>query len=187
VQSLARELGLLCAVTWIIGISAQGQNHSVPHNAEANSDATKLLRHYLDLRLQDADWKGYSQFITWPDEPSWDCKWVTRSYRTQTSSGNDDSITISVAHHRLGIICGLEFTARPKTVTINYQLVKKVNGWKVAAPDIDYPDIGVDTVLRNLKASARNPASTPDERKQARAAEKMLVQGIQSGQRKFHE
>jgi hypothetical protein len=135
----------------------------------------------------DADWKVYSPFITWPDEPWWDCKWVTRSHRTGISSGNDDSLTISVAQNRLGMICGLEFTAQPKTVTINYQLVKKVNGWKVGAPDIDDPDIGVDTVLRYLKASARNPASTPDERKQARAAQKMLVQGIQSSQRKLHK
>lgn len=60
---------------WITSCNLQSQTMQ---NTEMKyrEDALKTLQHYVELRLQDADWEEYSKSITWSDEPSWDCKYV---------------------------------------------------------------------------------------------------------------
>lgn len=134
--------------------------------ADVTDTPEKTLSHYLQLRLQDAKWEVYSQLITWPDEPSWDCKWVAEKYEIgkpkRTEKGR---AIIPVIVKRLGLYC-IDFSFSPdqKEVTINYELIKSPSGWKIDEPIPDYPDIGADTLKESLAASAES-SKEPPERK----------------------
>lgn len=53
----------------------QGQDQGKrPGFQDTQVQALWTLNRYVQLRLEAADWKEYSKLITWPDEPSWDCK-----------------------------------------------------------------------------------------------------------------
>jgi hypothetical protein len=67
----------ICAVFGCQGPS-WGQQ-STP-SMKSQDEALQTLRRYLELRLHNADWKDYSKFVTWPDEPGWDCNWVVSAY-----------------------------------------------------------------------------------------------------------
>jgi len=60
---------------------------SVPeigYSATQKDTPVVTLEEYLQMRFHDTDWKEYSKLITWPDEPSWDCKWVDEGYKIGT-------------------------------------------------------------------------------------------------------
>jgi hypothetical protein len=63
----------------------------------------ETLRRYVQLRMEDANWKLYSKLITWPDEPSWDCKWVTADYQIGTARTLGQKAEIPVTYKRLGL------------------------------------------------------------------------------------
>lgn len=142
----------------------------LPGHFEAKAESAevpeKTLNHYLQLRLQDADWKAYSALITWPEEPSWDCKWVAERYDIgESKRTGKGKITIPVVMKRLGLYCyDFSLSPDPKEVTLNFQLIKTPDGWKVDEPTPDYPDIGADTLKKSLSASAENPKESADRR-----------------------
>lgn len=146
--------------------------------AEGTESPKKTLNQYLQLRLQDADWKVYSALITWPDEPSWDCKWVAEKYDIGESKKTEKGRTIiPVVVKRLGLYC-YDFSLSPdaKEVTINFELVKNPSGgWKVSEPTPDYPDIGADTLKKSLTASAENPNESAERRAKFAATLQKLV------------
>lgn len=139
-----------------------------PFLAEASAADTseKTLSHYLQLRLQDAKWEVYSKLITWPDEPSWDCKWVAEKYELGKMKRTGKSRTIiPVTVKRLGLYCvDFSFSPDPKEVTINYELIKSPSGWKIDEPIPDYPDIGADTLKKLLAAAAESPKEPPERK-----------------------
>ena len=138
----------------------------VAEQEKSNENTAKtMLRHYIELRLNDADWKEYSKFIMWPDEPAWDCKWLINDYVIGQPRTQKKKIIIPVSFTRLGLYCYPEaFEADLKKVTIKYELEKYQGTWKVSGPDIDYPEIGKDKVLQSLKAVAVSPSATADQR-----------------------
>ncbi len=156
----------------------------IAQEQQTNKDrdsAAQTLRRYIELRLNDADWKEYSKYITWPDEPGWDCKWVVSKYTVGKSKKRMRKIIISVVFTRLGLVCSTpDFKAEKKEVTIKYELEKYSSGWKVSGPEIDYPEIGVNTAIRKLKSLAANGSKSASEREQAEAVvrkiEKVLNQ-----------
>ncbi len=119
--------------------------------------ASETLRKYIELRLSDADWEEYSQYITWPDEPAWDCKWVVSKYNIGPSKQRKGKITIPVAYIRLGLYCvgDEDFNPVSKKITINYKLVENKGRWKINSEIYDYPEISVETVMKQLETSAK--------------------------------
>ncbi len=153
--------------------------------AESSDAPEKALNRYLQLRLQDADWKAYSALITWPDEPSWDCKWVAEKYEIGNSKRSEkDRVIIPVVIKRLGQYCyDFSLSTEPKQVTINYELIKTPDGWKVDEPIPDYPDIGADALKKSLSASAENPKESADRRARF-VATLQILRGLLSHQGK---
>jgi len=138
------------------------------HNVDEEKNAVKVLKRYIELRLGNADWKEYSKFITWPDEPSWDCNWVASSYNIEPAKRDGEKIVIPVIYRRIGLFCyNFEFDPGKKIVTINYELEKRQNGWMVNAPIPDYPDINIDILIKSLLALAKNVNETPERREKA--------------------
>jgi hypothetical protein len=129
----------------------------------------------LELRLHDADWKEYSKFITWPDEPGWDCKWVISKYAPGSTKKEGEKVIVSVRYTRLGLFCyDFEFKLNPEALTVHYELVKRSSGWKVNAPIPDYPDISGDVLLGSLRTLAERANETPERRAKAEAAARKL-------------
>jgi len=124
--------------------------------------ARETLQKYIELRLMDSHWKEYSQYITWPDEPSWDCKWVVSNYDIGPSKKQKGKIIIPVVYMRLGLYCvgDEDFNHESKKVTINYELVKNTNGWKINSEISDYPEISADILVIKLRTSAKK--ETPE-------------------------
>jgi hypothetical protein len=141
--------------------------------------AVQTLQHYIQLRLQDADWKEYSKFITWPDEPSWDCKWVARKDKVGAPIRKGQEVVIPVAYSRLGLFCyDFNFKPEPKLVTINYELVKRAGVWKVDGPIPDYPEIDADVLIRSLNATAEDASETPEHRAEAAATTRKIREAL---------
>jgi hypothetical protein len=129
---------------------------SAPAIGSASQEDTPVvaLGKYLQLRFHDADWKEYSKLITWPDEPSWDCKWVDEGYKIGTGKKMQDRVVIPVTHNRIGLYCYNDtFRIDQRVVIINYELVSQNNQWRIKGPEIDYPEIGVKTLVEKLRTS----------------------------------
>jgi hypothetical protein len=164
---------LICILLLACHVHAQSQQKAPDKN---NQDAAvETLRRYLELRFNDADWKEYSKFITWSDEPAWDCKWVISKYDLGASKEEGEKVIVSVVYNRLGLFCyDFEFEPNPRVVTVKYELVKRPNGWKVSAPIPDYPDISADVLIRSLKALAEKANETPERRVKAKGTVRKL-------------
>jgi len=76
----------------VLGSSAAAYAQSSKHPDTAED----TLQHYINLRLGWADWKEYSQFITWPDEPGWDCWRVAKEFFVGQSSKRSTRVVIQV-------------------------------------------------------------------------------------------
>jgi hypothetical protein len=137
--------------------------------------ATKVLHSYVEMRLRDADWGEYSRLITWPDEPSWDCHWVTLNYHVGSASAAGNKVIVPVTYERLGAFCG-DFDLKPdrKMVTINYELVQRGLGWRIDGPIPDYPDLGFKELRRKLRTAAESTTETADRRSKFEAAAREL-------------
>lgn len=134
-------------------------------STDKNTDkASDILHRYVQLRLNDADWKEYAKFITWADEPSWDCVWVVGSYEIDKASMNGHAVKIPVVYKRLGKFCyDFDFQYKPEKITINYKLIDSGNGWKVNLPIPDYPDISAEAIINSLKIKAKNLNESSDD------------------------
>lgn len=159
-----------------LAIFALCRTHAEPKaNTTDQDQALRTLRHYIALRLRDADWKEYSKFITWPDEPSWDCKWVASRHKVGTPSGNGQEVSIPVVYSRLGVFCyDFDFKPESRVVTLDYKLVKRPSGWKVNAPIPDYPDVGEDVLVKSLDATAGSASEPPERRGKAEATARKI-------------
>lgn len=147
--------------------------------------ALEVLRHYIDMRLRNDDWKKYSRFITWTDEPSWDCYWVAKSYEIGIPTYGTKAATVPVTYRRLGLSCNnLQFDAKSSTVTIKYELVDRSDGWKVNVPIPDYPDVQASVLVRELQGIARNVKQTPERRTQASAEARLIAAALDGGRAK---
>jgi hypothetical protein len=146
---------------------------------ESNSKALEVLRRYVDMRLRNDGWKKYSPFITWPDEPGWDCYWVAKSREIGVPAYGTNTATVPVTYRRLGLSCNnLEFDARPSTVTIKYELVDRSDGWKVNGPIPDYPDVQASVLVKELQGIARNVKEIPERRTQASAEARLIAAAL---------
>jgi hypothetical protein len=157
-------LGCLLVVTCATPARLFADDHSVSSRPESPSSA---LTHYVTLRLTNADWDSYSKLITWPDEPSWDCKWVTTSYMLGALRKAADNVVIPVTYDRLGLYCSdFDLQLHKASVQVEYHLVMESGAWKVSAPVPDYPDIGVATLLRSLTTSGNSSNESAERRRQ---------------------
>jgi hypothetical protein len=158
-------------LAYVAILACQGQGQAEQKSSAIRGRAARVLHRYVQLRLQDADWKEYSQLITWPDEPSWDCKWVVAKHEVGVPVEKEREVVIPVVYSRLGLFC-YDFDFRPdeSVVTIKYELVRHQNGWQVNAPIPEYPDIGADVVIKSMNAIAMNTNETPKRRAEADAA-----------------
>jgi hypothetical protein len=170
----------LLAISVLLLCPLFAQSQQLQLKAETAKAPEMILDHYVQLRLGNADWKDYSAFITWPDEPSWDCKWVTEKYDIKPAKrAVKGRIIIPVVFKRVGLFCyDLEFSPGPKDVTVNYELVKRPNGWKIDAPIPDYPDISADVLKKSLAARAENPGESPERRAQFAATLRKLSDSL---------
>jgi hypothetical protein len=104
-------------------------NAQTQPQTERFNSADAILREYVEARLRWADWKDYSRFITWPDEPGWDCWWVAKDCRIGKATRGVAKSVIPVAYSRVGLFCAdFELQAKPKAETIYYVLVRKGGG-----------------------------------------------------------
>jgi hypothetical protein len=158
---VATSLALGCLI-FILGFRSGGQDKITQQEQAA---ARKALDSYVKSRLRHDDWPRYSSLVTWTDEPSWDCHWVTRNYRVGRPSIAADRVTIPVIYVRLGVFCGdFDFTPERSTVTVDYELVRQTEVWKVDGPIPDYRDLSVDVLIGMLKRRANSSAESPDRR-----------------------
>ena len=116
-----------------------------------------------------ADWKVYSKFITWPDEPGWDCWWVSEDYSIGPRTGSSDRVVIPVTYKRIGRFCAdAQYEAGRKSDTINYELVRDQGKWKVDGPTPDYPYVGLRAVRKYLSTTISDERESSQLRAQAR-------------------
>jgi hypothetical protein len=159
----------------ILPISGQAEQKV----SSGRGEVTQTLQRYVRLRLQDADWKEYSKFITWPDEPSWDCKWVAKVNKIGAPVREGQKFVIPVVYNRLGLFCyNFDFKPDAKLVTVKYELVKLPNGWKVDGPIPDYPDIDENVVIKSLNATAGDANETPERRAAAASTAQQIVEAL---------
>lgn len=165
-REVVRRLILVFFSVAILVCHVQADSPQMELMTVKNQDTgVEMLRNYLQMRLRNADWKEYSKFITWPDEPSWDCNWVVNKYEMGIAKKGDKNVVIPVSFNRLGLFCyDFDFNPDPKEVTINYELIKLPSGWKVNAPIPDYPDINADELIKMLRASSENLQETLERR-----------------------
>lgn len=152
-------------------IHTYAQAAQLESNANLQYSAVEILDRYIGLRLHDADWKDYSKYIVWPDEPSWDCKWVVIKCDLGTPRKEMDQIIVPVDYVRLGLFCyDFAFTQDVKVVTVNYELVNSPNGWKVKSPIPDYPEISAEELIKSIIAKSKNVNESKERRSQAETA-----------------
>ena len=171
-------LSLICIAMFVS--CAQAQSQLKTSDIKRQDTAVETLSHYLQLRLQNADWKDYANFITWSDEPSWDCNWVVRNYDLGPSKEENQKAVVSVVYNRLGLFC-YDFDFKPGTtvVTIKYELVKQQSGWKVYAPIPDYPDIDSGVLIKMLRVSAENLHESPERRAKFSATVRQIAEALE--------
>ena len=175
--SVRLVLVLICVV--ILACHTYGQPQQKASGVISRDAAVETLRLYLQLRLRNADWKDYSKFITWPDEPSWDCAWVVSKYDIGVPKKEKQNVLVPVVYKRTGLFCyDFEFTPDTKVVTINYELVEHQGDWKVNAPIPDYPDFSAGVLLKSLKASGEDSRESADRRAKFSAAARKLADVI---------
>jgi hypothetical protein len=163
----------------ILACQGQAQAKQKTPNIRNQDEMLETLRRYVQLRLSNADWKEYSKFITWSDEPSWDCNWVVGRYDIGTPKKDEAKVIVPVVDKRLGLFCyDFEFKTDPKVVTINYELVRRPSGWKVNAPIPDYPDISAEVLIKSLKASAADLREPPERRTQFRTTSQNVAAAL---------
>lgn len=142
------------------------------------------LRQYVDLRLGWADWKEYSQFITWPDEPGWDCWWVAKEYSVGQSTKTSARVVIPVTYSRLGLFCAdLKFQSKPMNEVIRYELLHRSGGWKVNAPVPDYPYVGWQYLREWLSRIATDEHESAVRREAAHDAARAITEAAVQTQR----
>jgi hypothetical protein len=169
-----------CAV--ILVLSALALRPCFAQTAQEKKQALNVLERYVHTRLQDESWKTYSQFITWPDEPSWDCYWVVKTHSIGTATYGANAATIPVTYKRLGLSCdNFDFEAKEQTVTIKYDLVKSSQGWKVNGPIPDYPDIDATVLLKELKEITTNPKEMSSRQVHASTEARMISAALGEG------
>jgi hypothetical protein len=145
----------------------------IPARAQGSPPATAddTLRQYVELRLRWAEWKDYSRFITWPDEPGWDCWWVAKNYRIGSAVHKGARSVIPVTYARLGLFCAdFQLDSHPRTETIHYELVRKGGMWKVDRPVPDYPYISAMALEGWLTKIIADTKETSERRTQAQHA-----------------
>jgi hypothetical protein len=163
-------------------LAFQGGGQAKPKTSGTQQKAAEVLARYVQLRLRDADWKEYAKFITWSDEPSWDCKWVASKDKLGAPVKKGKAFLIPVVYSRLGLFCyDFDFKSEPKLVTIKYELVKGPSGWKVNAPIPDYPDISSDALIMSLNATAEDTNETPERRAEAEKTVREIREALKSG------
>ncbi len=170
-------------VAFLLAVAAAcqllNQSESIFAAARPQASAAETLRKYVDLRLHNADWKDYSKFVTWPDEPGWDCNWVVDKYSVGTERKRGSITAIPITYQRVGLFCyDFEFTSEPKTVTVNYELVKRTDGWKINSPLPDYPDISAQVLLDLLTSKASSASESPARQTQFRATARKIAEAL---------
>jgi hypothetical protein len=141
--------------------------------------ALGTLRHYIEIRLRWASWDEYSQYITWPEEPGWDCFWVSKEYKVGQQSNRGGRVIVPVTYSRLGQYCsGFDFVSQPKQVTIRYELVQIRGAWKINAPAQDTPYLDWRTLQKSLMQTANNERETAEARKQAETVSQTLSRAV---------
>ena len=179
-KTVMRWLRVLVIVVLAI-CNEEAQSHAKGATTKSQDAAARALRSYVQMRFENADWKKYSKLTTWPDEPSWDCKWVVQKYEVGVPTAAREGVVIPVIYQRLGLYCyDFEFKPERKTVTINYELVKDDRGWRVNGPVPDYPDISAYVLLKSLRSSSTNARELPDRRAQFSATARKLADVLPS-------
>ena len=161
-MAIAMAMACSCAV------AADASTPGAAAVAAANEPAA-VLKHYINLRLAMADWPVYSKLITWPDEPAWDCYWVTSHFKLEDPRPGSarDEIIVPATYDRLGRYCSdFDLELFDESDRVDYHLVMSDGRWKIAGPVPDYPDIEIQTLLRRLANAAQSPGATPERRRQ---------------------
>jgi hypothetical protein len=173
-------LVLICIL--ILSCQTYGQPQEKASGVISQDETVETLKYYLQLRLRNADWNDYSKFITWPDEPSWDCAWVVSKYEIGMPKKEKQKVFVPVVYNRIGQFCyDFEFTPNKKEVTITYELVEQQGVWKVNAPIPDYPDISAEVLLESIKVSGEKPSETVDRRKKYKITARKLLEALGNG------
>ena len=153
-----RRIGLIVIVVLTVAAVAQQEQ-----------GAEQTLRHYIELRLNWADWKDYSRFITWPDEPGWDCWWVAKGYEVGKVAVRRNTATIPVTYSRVGRFCAdFQLEIQSQSETIVYELIHQRGRWKINGPVPDYPYISQDALAKWLAQRSSDPKESETLREQAR-------------------
>jgi hypothetical protein len=179
-----KRMTFAVALAEVLASCAVAQVSSRPEvmSEKPEGAVAEALRRYVTLRLDNADWKEYSQFVTWPDEPAWDCNWVVAAYSVRDPRKAVEKVLVPVVYDRLGLFCyDFEFAPKPSVVTVEYELSRVANVWKVAGPIPDYPDIGADALLRWLGTKAESAEESLDRRTRFAATARKVREAQNSG------
>jgi len=145
------------------------------------SAATDTVRRYIEARLNWADWKEYSQFITWPDEPSWDCYWIAKQHSIGQLSQHSGKVVIPVTYSRIGLFCtDLKFESQTREEVVRYELLRKNGVWKVDGPVPDYPYVDWKVLREWLTKITAGEHESPGRKKLAQVAIDALVKAART-------
>jgi len=145
----------------------------------------ELVRRYVGLRFNSAQWSDFEAMISWEDESGWDTYWLTDRYTVGAAKKTRTSVIVPVTFRRLGLYSH-DFVFKPnqRSVTIQYEVVTTPNGWRIMGPEpgFDFPNLSVYVQIESLLATSRNQSEAIETRELAEATAKLLA-GLASRKR----
>jgi hypothetical protein len=120
----------------------------------------------------------------WPDEPGWDCMWLTDGYKMGLPNFDGTKVTIPVEFNRLGLVCDVGyFEGNDSLVTLQYELIRSSGSWKIAGPIPDYPEIDAEVCIKELKEFSSRPNESAHRRAQADSLARTLSVAVGQARR----
>lgn len=129
-----------------------------------------VVRAYLDADFggagTDSDtFPNLKQYAVWPDAPGWDTFTIVSGYRT-APLGRPTSrrAKVRATYAVLGVLEGEEAKETPKEQIIDYVLVRRGGGWKIASPQLE-PHVSTDVAMKIVDNMANSTLFTADPEK----------------------
>ncbi len=138
--------------------------------AKYPSTPEAVVRAYLDADFGGAGTSSETfptliQYATWPDAPGWDTFTIVSGYRT-APLGRPTSrrAKVRATYAVLGVLEGEEAKETPKEQIIDYVLVRRGGGWKIASPQLE-PHVSTAVAMEIVDRMANSTLFTADPEK----------------------
>ncbi len=175
VDRVVRALFLTLAISLLGHLILSGETSS----NETRSGPAEVVKKYCQLdfggvRLSGATWRQVAPLIAWEDEPGWDTAVVVSGFHISSSRQIGDRATVAVIYQVQGIVAGEgPFVAKRKPETVEFQLSRVQNGWKIAKPVIP-PHVSVPSISKSVRELIEAERGDSDRRRNLEAVVNQL-------------